>query len=159
MLELHIEAASLQDLVSDTLESMSAQAEAHQLSLSGSVSQELPKVRMDTPRVQRVLYNLVQNAIRHTPPDGTVQIRTQDAGSEVQIEVTDSGEGLTNDELPRVFDWSYRTDSSRSRASGGAGLGLSIAKGIVEAHGGHIWAESVLGKGASFIFTLPKAMG
>jgi two-component system phosphate regulon sensor histidine kinase PhoR len=157
VLELHIEEASLQDLISDTLESMSAQAEAHHLSLSGTMNQELSHVEMDTPRVQRVLYNLVQNAIRHTPPDGTIQIRTQELGSEVQVEVNDSGEGIAQDELPLVFDWSYRTDSSRSRASGGVGLGLSIAKGIVEAHGGRIWAESVLGKGTRFMFTLPKS--
>ena len=156
VLELHMEGASLQDLVSDTLESMSAQAKVHQLSLSGTANRMLPQVRMDTRRVQRVLYNLVQNAIRHTPPDGTIHIRTRDTGSEVQVEVSDTGEAIAKDELWRVFDWSYRTDSSRSRASGGAGLGLSIAKGIVEAHGGRIWAESVVGKGTSFRFTLPK---
>ena len=157
VLELHVEAASLQDLISDTLESMSAQASVHKLSLKGSLDGEIMPVVMDTRRVQRVLYNLVQNSIRHTPADGTIQIRARDVGSEVQVEVADTGEGILEEDLPRLFDWSYRTDRSRSRESGGAGLGLSIAKGIVEAHGGRIWAESVLGQGSTFSFTLPKA--
>ena len=157
VLELHVEAASLQDLISDTLESMSAQAAVHKLSLKGSLDGEITPVVMDTRRVQRVLYNLVQNSIRHTPPDGTIQIRARDVGEEVQVEVADTGEGIQEEDLSRLFDWSYRTDRSRSRESGGAGLGLSIAKGIVEAHGGRIWAESVLGQGSTFSFTLPKA--
>ena len=156
VLELHMESASLQDLVSDTLEGMSAQATARQLSLHGAVDEELLPLNMDTRRVQRVLYNLVQNAIRHTPPDGTIDIRARDTGSDVQVEVSDSGEGIAEPELQRLFERSYRADSSRSRASGGAGLGLSIAKGIVEAHGGRIWADSILGKGSVFSFTLPK---
>lgn len=156
VLELHMEAASLQDLVSDTLESMSPQAAARELSLHGSVDADLTPVVMDTLRVQRVLYNLVQNSIRHTPPDGTIYIRAQDAGREVKVEVADTGEGIPAQELDLLFERSYPPDPSRSRVSGGAGLGLSIAKGIVEAHGGQIWAESVVGKGSTFIFTLPK---
>ncbi len=156
VLELHVEAASLQDLISDTLESMSAQAAVHSLSLKGSLDGEITPVVMDTRRVQRVLYNLVQNSIRHTPPDGTILIRARDAGEVVQVEVADTGEGIQEEDLPRLFDWSYRADRSRSRESGGAGLGLSIARGIVEAHGGRIWAESVLGEGSTFSFTLPK---
>ena len=137
-----MEAASLQDLISDTLESMSAQAAVHNLSLQGSLDGEITPVVMDTRRVQRVLYNLVQNSIRHTPPDGTIQIRARDVGAEVQVEVADTGEGIQEEDLPRLFEWSYRTDRSRSRESGGAGLGLSIARGIVEAHGGaHLGRE------------------
>ena len=157
VLDLHMEAASLQDLISDTLESMSAQAAVHNLSLQGSLDGEITPVVMDTRRVQRVLYNLVQNSIRHTPPDGTIQIRARDVGAEVQVEVADTGEGIQEKDLSRLFEWSYRTDRSRSRESGGAGLGLSIARGIVEAHGGRIWVESVVGQGSTFSFTLPKA--
>ena len=156
VLEIQMEAASLQDLISDTLESMSAQAATHDLNLHGSVDEELVPVVMDSRRVQRVLYNLVQNAIRHTPADGTIYIRAHDRGTEVQVEVTDTGEGIPEQELQRLFERSYRTDRSRSRVSGGTGLGLSIARGIVEAHGGRIWAESVAGKGSTFSFTLPK---
>ena len=156
MLQLHIEDASVQDLISDTLESMSAQAVAEDLSLKGGVQGEIAPIFMDTTRVQRVLYNLVQNSIRHTPPDGAIYISARDSGAEVQLEVSDTGEGIPERDGERLFDRTYRTDPSRSRASGGAGLGLSIAKGIVEAHGGRIWFESVVGQGSKFIFTIPK---
>jgi signal transduction histidine kinase len=145
MLQLHIEEASLQDLTSDTLESMSAQAAARNLRLHGSVEEPIAPVVMDLRRVQRVLYNLVQNSIRHTPPDGTINITARDTGSQVQVEVADTGAGIPEQDSGRLFERSYRIDPSRSRTSGGAGLGLSIAKGIVEAHGGQIWATSVVG--------------
>ena len=156
-LELHLEATLMQDLISDTLESMSAQAVSHRLRLHGSVDDELSPVTMDAQRVQRVIYNLVQNAIRHTPPDGSIYIGAHDAGAEVQVQVADTGEGIPDQALDKVFERSYRVDPSRSRESGGAGLGLSIARGIVEAHGGRIWAESIPNRGSTFSFTLPKA--
>ena len=156
MLQLHIDDASVHDLISDTLESMSAQAEAEDLSLEGGVQGEIPTVFMDTMRVQRVLYNLVQNSIRHTPPDGTIFISARDVGDEVELEVSDNGDGVREQDKYRLFDQTFRADPSRSRTSGGAGLGLSIAKGIVEAHGGRIWFESVLGEGSKFSFTIPK---
>jgi signal transduction histidine kinase len=157
-LELHLESSSLTDLISDTLESMSAQATAggRHLNLKGSVDGEVPSVVMDARRVQRVLYNLVQNALRHTPSDGIIYILARDVGTEVHVEVSDTGEGIPDEELSRIFDRFYRSERSRSRDTGGAGLGLSIAKGIVEAHGGRLWVESALGKGSTFGFALPK---
>ena len=156
VLSLHMEDASLQDVISETLESMASQATAHHLTLRGALDGQLRPIVMDPRRVQRVLYNLVQNSIRHTPPDGTIHIRAWDKGQEVQVEVTDTGGGIPSNELPKVFDRMYRTDLSRARASGGAGLGLTIAKGIVESHGGRIWVKSVPGRGSTFSFTLPK---
>jgi two-component system sensor histidine kinase SaeS len=156
MLQLHIEAASIDDLISDTLESMRAQAAARELNLGGNVEGQPLSVLMDTRRVQRVLYNLVQNSIRHTPRDGTIFVRARDAGKDIEVEVADTGEGISDKDIPHVFNRSYRADQSRSRGSGGAGLGLSIAKGIVEAHGGQIWVESNEGRGSKFAFTLPK---
>ena len=155
-LELHMETSSLQDLLSDTLESMSAQALSRKLTLKGAVDEELSPVVMDPQRVQRVLYNLVQNALRHTPPDGTIFIRATDAGTEVQIDVIDTGEGIPGNALPQLFQRTHRPDDSQLRGAG-VGLGLSIAKGIVEAHGGRIWVQSNVGEGSTFSFTLPKA--
>ena len=157
VLELHMETSSIQDLISDTMESMTAQALARKLTLKGTVDEDLSPVVMDAGRVQRVLYNLVQNAIRHTPPDGTIFILAKEVGTEVRVDVVDTGEGISEEEISRLFQRAYRPDRSRSRSSGGAGLGLSIAKGIVEAHGGRIWAQSAVGKGSTLSFTLPKA--
>ena len=157
VIRLQVEASSIEDLLSDTVESLHAQAQRKGLRLSGAVAPALGPVLMDPARVQRVLYNLVQNAIRHTPADGTVVLEARDAGAEVQVSVADDGEGITEADLPRVFERFYRGDPARSRERGGAGLGLTIARGIVEAHGGRIWVEPLPVRGSRFSFTLPKA--
>lgn len=156
LLQLHTDSIYLQQLIPDTVETMRAQAASYNLSLNEQVEQELSPVTVDSRRIQRVLYNLIQNAIRHTPADGSIIIKATDIGDAVEVRVADTGEGISVDDLSRVFERSYRSEKSRSRQSGGAGLGLSIAKGIVEAHGGHIWVNSELGKGSEFSFTLPK---
>jgi signal transduction histidine kinase len=155
-LELHLELVPVEELIADTVSSMAPQSEQKGLKLSSEAEKPLPAVMVDPLRIQRVLANLVQNALRHTPADGTIFIRARDVGSAVQVDVCDSGEGLPEGELGRVFERFYRADRSRSRGSGGAGLGLSIAKGIVEAHGGRIWAHNNDGQGATFSFTLPR---
>ncbi len=159
LLELRPEQGSVGDLVSDTLEALRPQAEQRRLRLDGDIEGFLPVVLMDMPRMQRVLYNLVQNALRHTPPDGSVLIRAIDSGDEVAISVEDTGEGVDQAELSRVFERFYRGNKARTRDEAGSGLGLTIAKGIVELHGGRIWAQSERGRGATFVFTLPKAAG
>ncbi len=148
--------ASLADLVSDTLESFSELAARQGVTLSGSVDPGADPVRMDTQRIGRVLNNLIGNALRHTPPGGEVEVRARRTGSNVEVTVRDSGEGIRSEDLPRVFERFYRSEKSRSRATGGSGLGLAIAQGIVRAHGGEIRVESAPGQGTRFIFTLPK---
>ena len=111
---------------------------------------------MDRRRVQRVINNLVENAIRHAASPGSVHVRALDAGAEVEVHVEDTGAGIPEGDLQRVFERTYSADASRSRDGGGTGLGLSIAKGIVEAHGGRIWVASKPGMGSAFSFTLPK---
>ncbi|MHB1135067.1 MAG: sensor histidine kinase [Chloroflexota bacterium] len=157
VLGLQLEAASIQELISDTLAGLRPQAGQRQLRLDGAAEAALPAVLMDPGKVQRVLYNLVQNAIRHTPADGTVLLSARDVGEAVEVSVVDSGEGIAAADLPHVFERFYRGDPARARAQGGAGLGLAIARGIVEAHGGRIWAESAPGRGSRFTFTLLKA--
>ncbi len=156
LIALQLGWANLQDVVSDTLESVWAQAARRRLAVEGIVDDALPPLFMDTRRVQRVLHNLVQNALRHTPSDGTIRIEARDVGPEVRVMVSDTGEGIPAEELPRIFEQFYRGDRARSRDESGSGLGLSIAERIVEAHGGRIWAESVPGQGSTFTFTLPK---
>ena len=128
------------------------------IELTCDVSSQLPLVRADADRVGQVLTNLVGNALQYTPPGGRVTITAACVGSTVQFSVGDTGFGLSPDDLSKVFQRFYRVDKSRSRASGGSGVGLTIARHIVEAHGGEIWAESLgLGQGSTFCFTLPLA--
>lgn len=155
VLDLHVDRASLRDLVSDTIESMRPQAQHKGLTLDGEVGEALPDVLVDARRIQRVLVNLVQNAIRHTPEHGTVLIHAQRDGDQVRVEVQDTGEGILPEDLPRVFEPFYQGDKARSRKNGGSGLGLSIVKALVEAHGGRVWAISQRGKGSTFTFTVP----
>jgi signal transduction histidine kinase len=157
LLELRPEQSNVADLVSDTLEALRPQAEQRQLKLYGEVDGLLPSVFMDVPRMQRVLYNLVQNSLRHTPADGSIWIRAIDTGADVAISVEDTGEGVDEVELPHIFERFYRGNKARTRDAAGSGLGLTIAKGIVELHGGRIWAESERDRGASFVFTVPKS--
>ena len=155
-LKLDLAPSPVQDLISETLERMAGQAGQKRLQLGGEVVGEPPPVLVDGQQVTRVLLNLVQNAIRHTPADGSVTIRARPEGTAVRVEVEDDGEGIGAEGLPHVFDRFYRGDPARSREAGG-GLGLAIALGIVEAHGGCISVESSPGRGSCFSFTLPAA--
>jgi signal transduction histidine kinase len=154
-----VEPGSLRDLISDTLETMHVQAVEKNVKLSGWVDPGVDPVLMNSHQLQRVLYNLIQNAIRHTPADGTVfvEARRQDE-EQVQVDVIDTGEGIPEGDLARVFEQFYRGEKSRSRETGGAGLGLAIAQRIVLAHHGKIWVESKRGAGSRFSFVLPRAM-
>ncbi len=112
-------------------------------------------LRADPDRLAQVLRNLVRNAVAHTGPDGTITVATHADEGRIEFAVADTGTGIPPEQLERLFDRFYRTDSGRARDSGGSGLGLAIARAIIEAHGGRIWAESRPGKGATIRFTLP----
>lgn len=158
-LSLEQEAMSISDLLSDTLESFSAIAQQRGIKLAGEVIPGSDPVFVDTQKVARVLSNLVSNAIRYTPPEGSIQVRALPLDGQVQVEVIDTGSGISAEDLPHIFEQFYRGEKSRSRATGGSGLGLAISKSIIEAHGGKIKAESELGKGTRIIFTLPRPIG
>ncbi|MGQ9734101.1 MAG: ATP-binding protein, partial [Candidatus Bipolaricaulia bacterium] len=117
----------------------------------------LPKLELDSDRIEQVLHNLLSNAERYTPAGGKITLAVKDRPEEVVVSVTDTGKGISPEELPHIFERFYRGEQSRARRHGGAGLGLAIAKQLVEAHGGRIWAESEPGKGTKVSFTLPKA--
>ena len=146
---------SLTDLVSDTLESFSVRAEQQQVKLHGEVPAAIPNLEFDASYVGRVLANLVDNALRYTPPGGEVVLTTAAVDDGVEVQVRDTGPGIDAHELPHVFERFYRGEASRSRAHGGGGLGLAIVKGIVEAHGGTVGVSAVPEAGTTFSFVLP----
>ena len=156
-LRLERQPNAISDLVSDTIELFAALAEQRGVALSGGAEPGVDPVLIDARQIGRVLSNLVSNALRHTPAGGAVQVRAFPVAGQVQVEVADTGEGLSAEDLPHVFERFYRGEKSRSRATGGSGLGLAIAKGIVEAHGGRVWVESKPGEGARFCFTVARA--
>ena len=122
------------------------------------IPSDLPGIMADADRLSQVLFNLVGNALQYTPAGGQVIVAARRQGDEVQVSVQDTGIGIAAEHLPHVFDRFYRADRSRSRVSGGSGIGLTIAKHLVEAHGGRICAESPgEGLGSTFAFTLPVA--
>ncbi len=159
--DLKRERTSFSDLVSDTLAALRALAERRRVQLSGEVSPEVDPVEIDPAKIQRVLYNLLTNAIRHTPEGGAVLLEARRVEEMVRVTVKDSGEGIQSQDLPHVFDRFYRGERARTRdrdGQRGAGLGLAIARGLVEAHEGTIEVESTPGHGAAFIFTLPRTV-
>jgi signal transduction histidine kinase len=153
---LQLESTSMADLISDTIEGFSGMAAKQDIRLSGWAAPGIDPVTMDIQRISRVLNNLVGNALRYAPAGGTVSVKADVVPGAVLISVEDSGEGISPEDLPHVFDRFYRGEKSRNQATGGSGLGLAIAKGIVEAHGGNIGVESQSGQGTRFYFSLPK---
>ncbi|MBI3964797.1 MAG: HAMP domain-containing protein [Chloroflexi bacterium] len=153
--KLQLDTCSVGDLISDTLEGTRALASERGITVCGEIDDSLPMIVGDARKIERVLVNLVQNAIRHTAAGGSVVLEARARNASVDITVADDGEGIAATDLPRVFDRFYRGEKSRSREHGGAGLGLAIARGIVEAHGGQIWVESAVGEGTRFTFSLP----
>jgi signal transduction histidine kinase len=138
--------------------SYSVQAQNKSIILRIDVSSELPEVRVDVERMLQVLGNLVSNALRYTDENGTITISANSGDGEVQITVSDNGMGIPSDDLPYVFERSFRGDRARHQQNGEAGLGLAIAKSIVEANGGSITVDSELGKGTKFTITLPSVL-
>ena len=153
-LRLEPQALSVKDEAQKSLEALRRQVEEAGLSAAVEVPEGL-EAYADPSRFGQVLRNLLTNAITHTPPGGEVRIRARRAGREVEVEVRDTGRGIAPESLPFVFERFYRDDASRDRRTGGAGLGLAIVKQIVAAHGGRVWAESEVGKGSAFHFTVP----
>lgn len=146
-------------LISGVFKRLEGQFTEKGVALDLAVPESLPALLVDEDRIGQVLLNLVGNALQYTPAGGQVTISAEQKNHEVQITVSDTGIGLSPEHLPYVFTRFYRVDKSRSRAGGGSGIGLTIARHLVEAHGGQIWAQSAgVGKGSQFVFTLPAAL-
>ena len=157
-LSLDIRPDSVLDAARHSVEAFRVRAEAKGVGLILGASRDVPLAMMDRQRVQQVMGNLLDNAIRHTQGGGLVSVHVDAQGSgAVSVAVEDTGQGIAEDDLPLIFERLHRVDPSRTRATGGAGLGLTIAKRLVEAQGGTIGAVSTVGRGSRFVITLPVA--
>ncbi len=142
-------------LIKQAVAALQPQAAAKDLKVSINLPDNLPTVNADSHRIRQVLHNLLENALAHTSQGGSITVTAWPEDNQVKISVVDTGEGIPAEDLPNIFERFYRVDKSRTRATGGSGLGLTIAKRLVEAHGGKIEVESEPGKGSSFTFSLP----
>jgi len=156
-LKLVYRAEDIAKLVKQAVNSWQPKVTAKEILLSLDLPDNLPLVNIDRQRVNQVLHNLLENALAHTHKGGTINVAAAKQGDWVEICVSDTGEGIPAEDLPNIFERFYRVDRSRARATGGSGLGLTIARRLVEAHGGQITVQSKLGKGSRFSFTLPIA--
>ncbi len=152
---LELKSVDPASLLQAAAERMRMQAERAALTLRVDCPPALPRVRADAPRLEQVLVNLIHNALKFTRPGGALTLWAEAEGAFVRFAVQDTGVGIPEDDLPRIFERFYRVEKSRS--GGGTGLGLSIARHVVKAHGGKIWAESLEGRGSTFYFTIPIA--
>ena len=158
-LTLELSPTRLEELLQSGVEAVRPRAETKGIALNLEVEPSLPTVELDATRIAQVVGNLLENAITHTPEGGAVTVSARPGvngvANSLEVTVADTGRGIAPEDLPRLFDRFYRADPSRSRSTGGTGLGLTIARRLVEAHDGTIEADSVLGEGSRFTIRLP----
>jgi signal transduction histidine kinase len=156
--ELNRRRIHVKELISTTVDRLGRQFEEKGVRLEIDLPEALPAVLVDEDRIGQVLLNLLGNALQYTPTGRAVRLEARSLERQVEIQIRDHGIGIASEHLPNLFTRFYRVDRSRSRAGGGSGIGLTIAKHLVEAHGGRIWADSPgPGRGSTFGFTLPVA--
>jgi two-component system phosphate regulon sensor histidine kinase PhoR len=156
-LELEIRPVPVEALVNGCVETARLKAEAKGIEIHVEMQKGAPAVRGDGVQLGEVLQNLLDNAVQYTPSGGRIEVISHANGREVVFTVADTGIGVPEADLERIFERFYRVDAARSREAGGTGLGLSIARHIVEAHAGRIWVESAVGLGSRFHFSVPIA--
>lgn len=150
--------ASLPDLISDVVSNLMAKANRKNVKLNGDIAPNIPAIAMATDKIQRVLYNLIDNAVQYTPTDGVITIIAYTKDDFVRVDVHNTGNHIDDHHLPKIFNHFYRVEQSRQQSEDGqrsTGLGLAIAKAIVEMHSGTIWVSSSPELGTTFSFTLP----
>jgi signal transduction histidine kinase len=148
---------ALEDVITRAINALLLQAESKRISFFANIASDLPLVEADAQRIGQILRNLLSNALKYTPEQGAVQVNAQAIQGAVRVSVRDNGIGIAAEHLPSIFKHFYRADTSRTRETGGNGLGLAIVEQLVHAHGGTITVESAIGQGTCFIFTIPIA--
>lgn len=154
---LNIIDVSLPAVIESAIERLRTQFFESTTQIEAHLPPDLPPVRADPDRLLQILLNLIGNALRYTPDGGCITVSAVAQSHEVCISVRDNGIGIAPEHIPHIFDRFYRVDKARSRTQGGSGVGLAIARSLVEAQGGRIWVESRPGVGSTFSFTLPQA--
>jgi len=154
-MEWNMKSLSILNILRDCVVKMEMAAKQKNQSLSFEAIGELCEINGDKDRIEQVIINIISNAIKYTPENGSIKMTAKRLKDNVEIRIADSGIGIPKEDLPRLFERFYRVDKARSRAMGGTGLGLSIAKNIVEAHKGSIRIESEYGKGSEVIINFP----
>jgi NtrC-family two-component system sensor histidine kinase KinB len=154
-MRLNFEVSSIADIINESVKGFQSWADTKSISLIIKTAEGLPKVKVDSQRIIQIMNNLIGNAIKFAPNKGQIFVEANLKDDKVRVSVQDTGPGIAKDDLSKIFDKFYQVSERSSTDIGGTGLGLSIAKEIVELHGGSIWAESDIGQGAKFIFTLP----
>ena len=146
---------SVAELIQDVVLKLQPRFNAKQLDVSYNPAADIPSLTADIGLIERMLTNIIENAVNNTPGGGSVSINLETSANGLVISVADTGPGISKEDLPRIFERFYRSDKSRSRDSEGTGLGLAIAREVAELHGGSITAESPESGGATFIISLP----
>ena len=156
-LEIEMRPIRVEALVNSCIETARLKAETRGLQIHVDLPENAPAVRGDGAQLGEVLQNLLDNALQYTPAGGRIELKARSNGHDVIFTVTDTGIGIPESDLERIFERFYRVDAARSREAGGTGLGLAIARHIVDAHGGRIWVESAVGQGSRFHFSIPRS--
>ncbi len=154
--DLQMVPCDLKEIVSHTVTVLKPRAEDNKMKIVAEIPENAPLWKLDHDRISQVLTNLIDNAIKYSHPDTTVTVRLFFSAERATIEIQDEGQGIPAEDLPRIFERFYRVEKARATRFGGRGLGLSIAKHLIDAHGGELIAESEFGKGSKFIMTLPR---
>ena len=142
-------------LLQDAKKAYNHQAKQKKVTLSLKAAADLPEIEIDPQRMREVISNILDNALRYTPEGGRINLSAGRTENTIEMRIQDSGPGVAGDELDKIFERFYRTETSRTREEGGSGLGFAIAKSIVERHNGRIWAESAPGAGLTVVIRIP----